>query len=638
MNVKKIFPVMAPAILFLIAGAASSLVAQSPAEIQLAVAAPDPAKAGDELTFQIIILNKETAAWAKTDINCVIELFDSSGKYIGKTQGFKLPSDVPQGGSSLILASHQIPFSYSGRYQFRVMLYKKGQNILTSAFYDFTVKAAAVEEKKYKPLFLNGNMSFLYKNSQRADYQGSVSANILGKLYDSTLVFNSNAYSSEDDRLDIDSIYLSLFARKYKVSAGDVMPEFSPLSLYSLAGRGLVLDYMTRAADFSGVYIRTQEAAEGDATSNGVYARYTGGLNASVKLPAGFGLKLSGVQTYDSESSISDPGPANPAIANEVLSSEMRWACGFMDVKGEFASSSRREKEYIAVSDSYDSGVSTTGAAYRFETRFFTRKFNLKGKYQKAEADFLSLSSHGLYPDRESSEVSGGYSPFQFLRLSGGVQSSEDNLDNDADRDTTKQTVSNYGFQLNAKNLPSVSVSSTLNKVEGSSVTVLSNETKGLNMGLSYRIGGQMISAGISESAFRNYASTATGHDLDTGVLSFAYSGAIGSFLSFDAGYTSNETKNLYDLSIDETTSLSLGANIKFTKTLNLFLYGSKTSREKLADNVKTDTQNYSAEITCNARKNLSVTTGVSVEKNDETTDTEDYSSTGYLFRLHYSF
>jgi len=635
MNVKKILFVVFSAFSFLIAGAASPLNAQAPAELQLAVAAPDPAKAGDELTFQVIILNKETSAWSRADINCVIELFDSEGTYIGKTQGFKLPADVPRGGSSLILASHQIPFSYSGRYQFRVMLYKKGQNILTSALYDFSVKAAAVEQKKYKPLFMNGNLSFLYKNSRRADYQGSFSANLLGKLYDSTLIFNSNAYSSEEDSLDIDSVYMSLFARNYKISIGDVMPEFSPLSLYSLSGRGLVIDYMTSAADFSGVYIRTQEAAEGDAISSGLYARYTGGINASLKLPAGFGLKFSGVQSYDSESSISDPGPDNTAISNEVISSELRWSGGFMDVKGEVASSSRLEKDYDAAGGSYENAVSTGGSAYRFETRFFTRKFNLTGKYQKAEADFLSLSSPGLYPDRQMTELSGGYSPFQFLRFSGALQSSEDNLDNDADRDTTKQSISNYGFQLNVRNLPGLSVSSTLNKVEGSSVTILSNETKGLNVGISYRIRGQMFSAGISNSAFRNFASTATGHNLDTGVFSFSYSGALGSFLSFDAGYTSNETKNLYDLSVDETTSLSLGANVKFTKRLNLFLYGSKTAREKLADNVKTDTQNYSAEITYAARKNLSVTTGLSVEKND---DAEDYNSTGYLFRLHYSF
>jgi len=630
-------------VLFLIAGVCSPLTAQSPAEIQLAVAAPDPVKAGEELTFQIIILNKETVAWSKADVNCVIELFDSAGKYIGKTAGFKLPSDVPRGGSTLVLASHRLPFSYSGRYRFRVMIYKKGRNILTSDYYDFSVKAAAVEKKKYKPVFLNGNMSFLYKNSERADYQGSVSANLLGKLYGHTLIFNSNAYSSEDDRFDVDSIYLSLFAKKYKISAGDVMPEFSPLSLYSLAGRGLVIDYMTRLGDFSGCYIMTQESAEGSASTNGVYARYTGGLNASVKLPAGFGLKFSGVQTSDSESSISEPGPSNSAIANNVVSSQMRWACGFMDMTGEYASSSRKEKSYILGTNTYESGLSTSGAAIRFESRFFTKLFNLKGKYQKAEPDFLSLSSPGLYPDRESTEVSAGYYPFEFLRFSGGTQSSEDNLDNAADVITTKQTVSNYGFQLNVKNLPGINVSSTLNKVEGSSTTLLSNETKGLNIGASYRIGNQMISAGFSDSAFRNYASTATGQDLDTGVLSVTYSGVVGSFMSFDAGYTTNETKNIYDKSIDETVSISLGANLKFTKKLNLFLYGSKTSREKLptaicVDNVKTDMQNYSAEITYSARKNLSVTSGFSVEKNDEITDANDYNSNGYLFRLHYSF
>ncbi|MEA2081561.1 MAG: hypothetical protein U9O97_02315 [Elusimicrobiota bacterium] len=640
MNTKKIAGIFwsIAALVFLIVSARIPSAAQSPAEIQLAVAAPDPVKAGEELTFQVIMLNKETAAWNKADVNCVIELFDSSGKYIGKTGGFKLPSDVPQGASALILATHRLPFSYSGRYQFRVMLYKKGQNILTSDYYDFSVKAAAVEKKKHKPVFLNGSMSFLFKDSERADYQSSVSANLLGKLYSRTLIFNSNAYSSEDDRFDIDSIFLSLFAKKYKISAGDIMPEFSPLSLYSLTGRGLAVDYAARCGDFSVCYVQTQDSSEGDASSNGVYARYTGGLNASVKLPSGFGLKLSGVQTSDSESSISSPGPANSAIANNVLSSEMRWSCGFMDVKGEYASSSRKEKEYVLAANTYDSGLSTAGAAYRFETRVFTRKFNLKGKYQQAEADFLNLASPGLYPDREITELSGGYVPFRFLRIDGGVQSSEDNLDNDVSVVTTKQTVSNYGFQLNVKNFPGINVSSTLNKVEGSSVTVLNNETKGMNIGVNYRRGNQMFSAGFSNSAFRNYASTATGQDLDTGVLSFTYSGAVGSFLSFDAGYTTNETENLYDKSIDETVSVSLGANVKFTKKVNMFLYGSKTSREKLADNVETVMQNYSAEITYSTLKNLSVTSGFSIEKNDETTDANDYSSNGYLFRLHYSF
>ncbi|MBA3065146.1 hypothetical protein FP828_01490, partial [bacterium] len=308
----------AAAVLFLAVGVCSPLTAQSPAELQLAVAAPDPVKAGEELTFQIIILNKENSLWNKEDINCVIELFDSSEKYIGKTAGFKLPSNVPAGGSSLILAVHRLPFSYSGRYRFRVMLSKKGQNILASDYYDFSVKAASAEKKTQKPLFLNGNMSFLYKNSERADYSGSVSANLLGKLYDRTLIFNSNVYSSPNDKFNLDSVYLSLFARNYKLSVGDVMPDFSPLSLYSLTGRGMIIDYMTRAADFSLCYIRTQEPAEGDASSNGVYARYTGGVNTSLKLPAGFILKFSGVQTSDSESSISSPGPSNSALENEV--------------------------------------------------------------------------------------------------------------------------------------------------------------------------------------------------------------------------------------------------------------------------------------------------------------------------------
>jgi len=620
---------------------AGRIFAQSPAQIQLAVAAPDPAKAGESVTFQVIILNKEAATWKQKDVNCLIELFDSEGKYLQKTPAQNISADIAPGGATLLLITYRIPFSYMGRCRYRVMLYRKGQNILTSDFYDFNVKAAVVKKKPLKPVFLNGNVSLSYKNSQRSDYQGSLAANLLGKVYGRTLIFNSNAYSTKDERFDMDMFFLSLFTDRYNLSAGDVMPDFSPLSLFSLTGRGANLDYRTAHCDFSGCYIRTQAPSEGAVDTNGVYARYTGGMSAKVKLPAAFGLKLSGVTTYDSESSISSPGPSNQTAENTVLSSELQWSCAFLNIKGEYAQSERQENVYA--SQKYETGASTPGTAYRFEMRIYRRTFDILSRYQRIEPDFLNLSSPGIYPDRAGTETSLNYYPIALLRLNCSYQTTGDNLDNDPDVVTVNQDVLQGGVQLMPKGLPGINVSYSLNKVEGSSITVLNNETKGFSGGFNYCFKSQVLSASFSSSQFRNYTSTATGQDLDTGGISLTYSGKIISAVSVDIGYSANNTKNLYDSSEDEITSLSLSSNISVTRDLGFFIFGSLTSREKLptlfsTEDILTDTTNYSAEVTYKVKKNLSLTGGYTFEGNKTKDNSDDYDSSGVLFRLYYSF
>jgi len=612
--------------------------AQLPAQIQLAVAAPDPAKAGENITFQVILLNMETVKWVKADVTCRIELFDSGGKYIQKTPAENISADIPPGGSTLLLITYGIPTSYTGRYRYRVMLYKKGQNILTSDFYDFNVKASAVAEKQVRPVFLNGNVSLSYKNSQRSGYQGSLATNLLGRIYGKTLIFNSNAYSTKDDSFELDMLFLSFFSDRYKLSAGDVMPDFSPLSIYSLTGRGANLNYRSDHADFSGCYIRTQEASDGSDSVNGVYARYTGGMSAKVKLPAAFGLKVSGVTTYDSESSVNNPGPSNQAAENTVVSSELQWSCSFLNVQGEYAQSARQENFYNPSAQTYGVSASTSGTAYRFEMRAYRKTFDIRGKYQRVEPDFLNLASPGIYPDRAGIDTSFNYYPVAFLRLNCGYQATEDNLDNDPDVVTTDQTIVQYGVQLTPAGLPGISAASSINKVEGSSSTVLNNETAGLNGGINYCFNNQVLSANFSRSQFRNFASTATGQDLNTNGFSVTYSGKIFAAVSVDLGYNVNNTKNLVDSSEDEITSFSLGSNIGLTRDLGLFIYGSLTTREKPAEQILTDTTNYSAEVTYKMKKNLSLTGGYTFEGNKTKDNSDDYDSTGVLFRLYYSF
>ena len=623
---------------------ASEIFAQSLAQIQIAVATPDPAKAGESVTFQIILINNETEPWSAADVKCGIEIFDSAGNYIQKTQPEGLSSDAAPGGSALFLVSFRIPETYSGRYQYRIMLDKKGQNILTSDFYEFNVKASAVEKKEEKPYYLSGNAAVSYKDTKIGNSQTSLSANILGRLGQKTMIFNSNAYSTPDDMLDLDTVYLSVFADRYKFSMGDVMPDYSPLSIYSLAGRGANVNYKLRRFELSGCYLITQKASEGSVSTNGSYERWTAGTSARVFLPADIKFKVTGAVTEDDKNSIDNPGPSNEAVSSIITAAELDWAAGtFLKMKGEYALGSNK-KEASLPSGKYENAASTAAKAVRFETGLYGKKFNLKAKYQKVDPGFLNGSNPGIYPDRKGVETSFNYYPFSLISVNAGFQTSSDNLGNDPSVVTTNQKITQYGMQLTPKGLPSLSFSSNLNDVTGSSVTIINNDTKGMSYGLSYYFWGQMISANFSVSKFRNHASTATGQDVDSDGLSLTYSGKISAAISVDGGYTASNSENLYNRAKDRVTSASLGSNIKIRERMNLFLYGSKTKRESPNANDSslkdwTDTLNGSLELTYKAKQNLSLTCGGTYEKQDETgAAPDDYTSPGVIFRMHYSF
>jgi len=622
---KKIF--IAAFILFL----CSRVSAQSMAQIQLAVAAPDPAKAGEDITFQVLILNMDSSLWKKDDITCIAEIFSRDGKYLQKTESVKPAQDIASGSSALFLVPMRIPPSYSGRYQFRIMLYKKGENILTDVFRDFNVKAAVIK-KKEKRVYLSGNIAYSFKDSQRLDWQSSLSANLLGRIYKKTLMFNSNVYSSQSDSFNLDTIYASVFSEKYKLSLGDVMPDFSPLSIYSLTGRGISAGYGKGKFSFSGCFLRTQLPSEGDSSSNGVYARYTGGVNARMKLPANFKLNISNVYTYDDKNSIEDPGPSLDLYKNSVISTLVEWEARRIKFSAECASSNKSIEDVSGVSKSSSAVAWTTGA------KFAGKVFDAKIEYKKIDPDFLNLSSPGVYPDRIGYEGSLNLYPISIVRVNYSQQYSHDNLDEDSAVVTTNQKIYQYGCSIVPGKVPSLTFSAGVNSVWGDDRTVLENETKSGSYGISYYIGGQMLSAAISQSKFRNSASTSSVHDLDTNGVTFSYSGKFSKKVSFDFGYTSNKTTDIMDNTDDENISLSASSNIILSKKISVFIYGSTTKREKPSENILTKTMNVSSEFTYNLEKSLMITLGFTFDKSDETDDSNDYSSSGYIFRLHYSF
>ena len=115
--------------------------------------------------------------------------------------------------------------------------------------------------------------------------------------------------------------------------------------------------------------------------------------------------------------------------------------------------------------------------------------------------------------------------------------------------------------------------------------------------------------------------------------------------MSLDLGYTASITQNLFERTEDNNTSFSVGSNVRFNSRTSLFIYGSQSRREKPLSSLSSETvdiltvtSNYSAELTYKLKPDLSLTGGVILEANDDEDDSNDYDSTGALFRLHYTF
>jgi len=605
--------------------------AQSGAQIQIAVATPDPAKAGETVTFQIIAINLESKTWKKGEISARVEVFDENGKYLKKTSENFIESDVVSGGTALFLVGMQTPQTYLGRYQFRVILSKKAQTLLVSDFFSFNVRAAALK-KKEKKYYLSGNAYLSYKFSQELSNQGSFSANLLSRFAKKTFLFNLNSYSTSDDPIDVDNVLFSAVSERWKVSLGDVMPDFSYLSIYSQTGRGISFKEILNPIEISLCHMRIQNAAEGSQTENGVFSRYTLGTDILIKPFQTLHFGFSGILNYDKENSIQTRGPSLDLYKNSVLTGRAALEFSNSSFVLEFAQGNKD------IEDIYGVKTSSSGTGIFFKGNFSAKIFDLTAEFSRIEEGFLNFAAPGIYPDRLGWKASSNIYPARFLRFSLSNQYYHDNLEEKENVLTTNQNISQAGISVMPRKLPTLSSSFSKNKVWGDDKSILENETTSIFYGITYYIGGHSIAVNSSLSQFRNFASTTTSNDLDTNSIAFNYSGRIFPWMSFDCGFSNNITKNLSDNSEDKNISISASSNITLSKKTSLFVYSSNSKRDYPANNTKTITTNLSVEFNWKIKEFLTSTFGYTLDKNDELDDSNDYTSTGGILRLNLRF
>lgn len=553
------------------------------AEFQIIIPAPDPVSAGEGITFQIIGANKGAKTWLKGKYEFEAEIYDSKRTYILKTGAIKGEAEVPVGETFLQNIPFNVPSNYAGIYYFRISINYDGQRIAYSDFQPFNVTPLAVIPRVVPKVKVGGNAILSYRNDSKTDWQnyaGNLSLNLLGSIHERAVTLNLYTYHTNQKPVDLYNILLSYYSEALDFSAGDIMPNFSILTMSNSGVRGVYPVIKTSAFTTSVIGARSAEGIEGSSVTTGSYARYIYGIDEKISIPGDNSIGFSYVVGEDDKSSISTTGPVDiRPVRNEVMGANLRFGT---------------LKKVVMLADFAQSGHSTDtirgskklqDTAYRVGAESRLESFNARVVYQTVGTDFNSLGSPTTVKDRQTQEFSGGMHIRRVGNISAGYTNYSDNLKADPKKVTTTQKISSAGMGFAIPKLPSVNFGYSVNDVSGVNsatgtvVNVLKNNTDVLSFGVSYSIRWLRFTSGGQSVKFIDALSPA--NNRDTLSVTVGTNLLFNDRVSLNMGFTNTKTENPSDLSVNKTDNVSVTTNFKIVPAkLVLAVWGNFTTRK----------------------------------------------------------
>jgi len=611
-------------------------------KVQLAVPSPYPVKAGEKLTLQIILANTGTEKWMPGEYSLRAEVYDAQKNYLTKTDFMKGSVEVESGGTVSLYLPFLVPSTYSGTYFWRIFLTYLKETILISDYYDFSVMPIAIVPEAPFPFKIGGNLVTSYENSSREewkDYTGNVSLNLIGRFFDRAFSLNVYTYHTADDEFDLDTLLFNYYGPLFTLSAGDIMPSFSSLSLYGLGALGGSIVTEGRRFSTGLVIARSEEAVKGSASTDGTFSRYVYGLQEKVDWPKNFTMNASYVFSDDNEKSLDEEkeewGPSLTPVQNGVVGVGIDWESdGGIELGGEYAYSDYWED----TKNSPNNKVSDYGL--KFQSSIERRKFSFGAIYERIEPDFFSLASPEVTNDRAGYELTTAYEGLGFASLSLEFNEYKDNLARDPSQVTSTQSIFTGAVDFDMGNLPDMSFGYSLNQMLGDPRSALENNTQTFSLGISKSLARLSFSWSGQLSDFRD--KTASSHDLTTLMGSLSLTTALGQSLSVTSGVTLTRMKDLDDKSTDSSQSYSLSVNWGvIPRRLTISSWGTLVvarSNDVVApaDNITTDA---SLEFSYSFRTGLTLTLGYELDLyRDDEDSSNNYEGHGFITRLSCSF
>ena len=611
--------------------------------IQMVIPTPDPANAGQDVTFQVIAVNSGSTSWQEKSYTLQIEIYDMDGFYLTRSGLFYGQSEFSAGSKKLFYLAFKIPVGYRGFYKYKIILNKDGRRITESPYNILQVLSIPALEPERKPsVEISGNATVSYtqySDNQWANFYGLTNLNLIGRLLDRTFLFNSYTYHDPGHRTVLDTILLNMYGSHVNFSLGDAMPEFTALTLTSQVTRGAAFYVETERYRARAAAGQTVSPEKGDETSNGVFARYLYGSMAGIKLPINITVDGSYVASQDHESSLSLAegmwGPTLVPVKNDVWASRISVnPVEPLSVRGEFARSRYWE-------DTYDAPNDMTGdSAWHTEAEISAGNLLLKGTWKRIEPFFYSLGSPQVNNDTIAYDCIGTFSYGTFRSLILGYDYSRSNLDNDPEKTTTEQKILSAGGTWSYGKLPDISVYYTHNSVLGVPVESLDNRAETYSVSASKRLGFATIACAGQYSHF--YDRTGVSHNLDTYGSHASLSVNPFSRIYINAGWSYSWTEDLRDFSTDTTDTYSSNINWQIIRNaLTLIARGMYIRRRDNDIDIPalTRTVNAGLELSTQITALINLTAGYSIDTQEDRIDSgENYRTHGILSRLTMTF
>lgn len=622
---------------------ASGAAAQDSASLQFTVAAPDPVMAGEEVRLQTLVVNTGSRAWPKGSYYWSGEIYTQEGesrKFLAQTESVSPPEEVAPGAAHGVQIPFVVPDNLQGRRLiYRLFLVKDGRRLLETDY-----KGFQVIEKEFRPplprdFSIGGDVTFSYRNSSGGgwdNHQGITSANLVGKVRDSSFLFNTYIVHTYHRPITPTIVLLNYYAPWGTLGVGDISPALTPLSMDGQGMRGVSFERSRGRLSLIALIGRIAAPVEPGPASGGRYARYSGGFKAGWQFTPALKVAADAVLSRDDEHSIN--------ISTTALTIRPQQSVVYgVNAELKFLGACTLNSDYQLSAYRADLGSpapAAAGSAWKQEVKYKGGLVGARAAVSRIDAKFSSFASPSVIPDRLVLDGELGLFPADWDTLTLSYNKYSDNLAKDPAKTTTEQVQASVANALRLFGKTTLNASLMTNTAKGKPASVQDNKTTTMNFSVTQPWSAHTLNLGYQASAFRD--KTRLSHDLDTALISFNGSFRLTPKLSLSAGVVNSTTRD----KIDDTTGKNNSATANFSyslprRSLAFQFWTTLTSATNDSPLFPSDTGSVSVNLETVWLKSQAsrFTFGIGgLSKKDKLNPAVDSSEVSVLTRYNYSF
>lgn len=616
--------------------------ANGAASLQFTVAAPDPVMAGEEIMFQTLVVNTGSSVWPRGGYYWVAEVYAIEGdekKFVAQTDPISPPETVQPGTAHGVQIPFLVPEMFSGRrLLYRAFLVVDGKRLLETDYRGFQVIEREYKAPPPEDVKVGGDISFTYKNSSPDgwdNHQGITSANIVGKVKQSSFLFNTYLVHTYHRPITPNLIFLNYYAPWGTLSMGDVSPSLTPLSMDGQGMRGVAFERSRDKTSWTALVGRIVSPEEPTLNTAGRLARYTGGFKFSYQARPNLKLTADMVICRDDKYSITQD--TRVAI---ILPQQSFVYGGMAEWKAKPRLVYTAELQASSYKPDMEAAPAKGGSAWKQELKWRGDRMSARVSYSSVGTKFVSFASPSVIPDRNTIDAEAGLTLASWSSLALTYNTYTDNLEADPAKTTTKQTQTSVSNTTRVLGSTMLTASLMMNTALGEPAAVQDNETRTMSFSVLQPLGAHNLSASMQSSAFTD--NTGFSHDLDTSLLSLSGSFRISPRMSASAGFVNSSTKDKYDAS--SAGNNTINGNVAYTvprRAMAFQLWGSMSSGENDSPTLpsQTSTMSLNLETIWLKSRSSKLTFGVGMlNRTDKYNPAIDGTDLTLLTRYNYSF